>query len=99
MRKKKVIEKLYDKLEHLERVNRKLDEDISDLYKRLLKQEELSEKKDRKAILKDYDIAILVKDNKTYILKKGEEEKRVRSYTLRQDAGSYPILEIEELLY
>ena len=99
MIKKKVIEKLYDKLEHLERVNRKLDEDISDLYKRLLKQEELSEKKDRKAILKDYDIAILVKDNKTYILKKGEEEKRVRSYTLRQDVGSYPILEIEELLY
>lgn len=65
----------------------------------MLEMEELFEKKSRKKILKDYDVAMLVKDHKTYILQKGEEEKRVRSYTLRQDAGSYPILEIEELLY
>ncbi len=90
---------LYDEIEQLKRVNTALCEERSDLYKKLLEQKELSEKKNRRKILKGYDVAILVKDNKTYILKKGEEEKRVRSYTLRQDAGSYPILEIEELLY
>lgn len=99
MRKKKVIEQLYDKVEHLERVNRRLDEDRSDLYKRLLEQEELSEKKDRKAILKDYDIAILVKNNKTYLLQKGEEEKAIRNFTLSQVEDAYPILEIEKVLY
>lgn len=90
---------LYDEIEQLKRVNNALCEERSDLYKKLLEQKELSEKKNRRKILKGYDVAILVKNNKTYILQKGKEEKRVRSYTLKQDAGSYPILEIEELLY
>lgn len=92
MRKQKLIEKLYSEIEELRKSQKAL-------YEKMLEREELFEKKSRKKILKDYDVAILVKNHKTYILQKGEEEKRVRSYTLRQDAGSYPILEIEELLY
>lgn len=98
MRKKKIIEKLYSEVEQLKRVNKALDKNRSDLYKKLLEQKELSEKKNRKAILKDYDIAILIKNNKTNLLQKGEEEKTIRSFTLSQDGCSYPVLEIEKVL-
>ena len=86
---------LYDEVEHLRRTNKALYEERDILYKKMLEHE----KKSRKKILKGYDIAILIKDNKTYLLQKGEEEKTIRSFTLSQDADSYPVLEIEKVLY
>lgn len=86
---------LYEEVEHLRRINKELYEERDILYKKMLEYE----KKSRKKILKGYDIAILIKDNKTYLLQKGEEEKTIRSFTLSQDAGSYPVLEIEKVLY
>ena len=86
---------LYEEVEHLSRINKELYEGRDILYKKMIEYE----KKSRKKILKGYDIAILIKDNKTYLLQKGEEEKTIRSFTLSQDAGSYPVLEIEKVLY
>ncbi len=86
---------LYEEVEHLRRINKELYEERDILYKKMLEYE----KKSRKKILKGYDIAILIKDNKTYLLQKGEEEKTIRSFILSQDAGSYPVLEIEKVLY
>ncbi len=86
---------LYEEVEHLRRINKELYEERDILYKKMLEYE----KKSRKKILKGYDIAILIKDNKTYLLQKGEEEKTIRSFTLSQDADSYPVLEIEKVLY
>ena len=90
---------LYDEIEQLKRVNTALCEERSDLYKKLLEQKELREKKNRKKILKDYDVAILIKNNKTILLQKGEEEKNITNYTLSQDGCSCPVLEIEKVLY
>lgn len=86
---------LYEEVEHLRRINKELYEERDILHKKMLEYE----KKSRKKILKGYDIAILIKDNKTYLLQKGEEEKTIRSFTLSQDADSYPVLEIEKVLY
>ena len=90
---------LYYEVESLRRKNNALYEERDILYKKMLEREELFEKKDRKEILKDYDIAILVKNNKTYLLQKGEKEKNITNYTLSQGGDSYPTLEIEKVLY
>ena len=90
---------LYEEVEHLRRRNKALYEERDILYKKMLEHEELFEKKNRKKILKDYDVAILIKNNKTILLQKGEEEKNITNYTLSQDGCSCPVLEIEKVLY
>lgn len=86
---------LYEEVEHLRRINKELYEERDILYKKMLEYE----KKNRKKILKDYDVAILIKNNKTILLQKGEEEKNITNYTLSQDGCSCPVLEIEKVLY
>lgn len=90
---------LYDEVERLRKINTVLYKDRDNLYKKLVDQNEWIEKKDRKEILKDYDVAILVKGHKTYLLQNGEEEKTISNFSLSQNAGSYPVLEIEKTLY
>lgn len=99
MFKNKLIKKLYKEIEELKEKNKSLYDDRYELQTKLIEQREMYEKKNRKKILKDYDIAVLVKNNITYLIEKGQEEKMISSFTLRQNAGNAPVIEIEKVLY
>lgn len=99
MFKNKLIKKLYKEIETLKEENKSLYDKKYELQKKLLEQKEIFEKKNRRKILKDYDIAVLIKNNRTYLLEKGKEEKMIRSFTLTQREDTVPVLETETVLY
>ena len=99
MFKNKLIKELRDDVNWYEKRYKSMTDEIASLRNKLLEQEETRDKKNREQILKEYDVAILIKEHKTYLLQKGEKEKRLRSFTLSQIEGSYPTLEIEKVLY
>ena len=99
MFKSKLIKNLYKEIEKLKEENKVLYDKKYELQKKLLDQKEIFEKKSRKKILKEYDVAVLIKNNRTYLLEKGKEEKKILSFTLRQDEGGIPTLETETVLY
>ena len=91
MRKKELL----DEIKKIKKKNELLYESKENLWKQLLE----AKKNNRESILKDYDIAILIKDCRTYLLQKGVEEKNIRNFTLSQNEGSVPVIEIEKALY
>lgn len=99
MFKSKLIKSLYKEIETLKEENKSLYDEKYELQKKLLEQKEIFEKKSRKKILKEYDVAVLIKNNRTYLLEKGKEEKMILSFTLKQDEGGVPVLETEKMLY
>ena len=99
MFKTKLIKKMYKEIEELKEKNKSLYDDRYELQTKLIEQREMYEKKNRKKILKDYDIAVLIKNNRTYLLEKGKEEKMIRSFTLTQREDTVPVLETETVLY
>lgn len=106
MFKSKLIKNLYKEIEKLKEENKVLIASVLNQYdkkyelqKELLDQKEIQEKKSREQILKEYDVAVLIKNGKTYLLEKGKEEKMIRSFTLTQYENNVPILETEKVLY
>lgn len=99
MFKSKLIKSLYKEIETLKEENKSLYDEKYELQKKLLEQKEIFEKKSRKKILKEYDFAVLIKNNRTYLFEKGKEEKMILSFTLKQDKGGVPVLKTETVLY
>ena len=99
MFKSKLIKSLYKEIEKLKEENKVLYDKKYELQNKLLDQKEIFEKKSRKKILKEYDVAVLIKNNRTYLFEKGKEEKMILSFTLKQDKGGVPVLKTETVLY
>lgn len=94
MRKKELVSKV-GKLEYQNMI---LNDEVNKLRNKIEKIKKAKEMEDRNKILEKYDIAILVKNRKTYLLQKGKNEERLVYYSISQEVGEPIKIKIDKIL-
>lgn len=94
MRKKELV----SKVGRLEYQNMILNDEVNKLRNKIEKIKKAKEMEDRNKILEKYDIAVLVKNGKTYLLQKGKNEERLVYYSISQEVGAPIKIKIDKIL-